>query len=99
MGRLTVCATCERPFSLSAAAGPGSAFECSFCKERKPDTDTMGRPSDREALRMILAFCSIMEPERRAELLHRAEQYAAQSEVVAGVTHFSLLVKNKLPEA
>ena len=51
----------------------------------------LGRPSDEEALRIVIAFCSIMEPEKRAELLQLAETFARQSAVVDGCTHFSLL--------
>ena len=51
----------------------------------------LGRPSDEEALRIVIAFCCIMEPEKRAELLQLAETFAKQSTVVDGCTHFSLL--------
>jgi hypothetical protein len=51
----------------------------------------LGRPSDEEALRIVIAFCCIMEPDKRAELLHLAETFAKQSTVVDGCTHFSLL--------
>ena len=51
----------------------------------------LGRPSEEEALRMIVAFYCIMEPERRAELIKLAEAYATQSQVVEGCTHFLLL--------
>jgi quinol monooxygenase YgiN len=51
----------------------------------------LGRPSDEEALRIVIAFCCIMEPEKRAELLQLAETFARQSTVVDGCTHFSLL--------
>jgi quinol monooxygenase YgiN len=50
-----------------------------------------GRASDQEALRMTVAFYCIMEPERRAELVALAEQYAKASAVVEGCTHFLLL--------
>ena len=51
----------------------------------------LGRPADEEALRMIVAFFCIMEPERRAELIELAETFAKQSQVVDGCTHFLLL--------
>ena len=51
----------------------------------------LGRPSDEEALRIVIAFCCIMEPEKRAELVQLAETFAKQSTVVDGCTHFSLL--------
>jgi len=97
--RWPTCPNCKRPLSLSPAQGSKKAFECSFCENSRTEFETLGRPSNAEALRMLLAFCSIMEPGRRSELMERAERYAAQSEVVAGVTHFSLLSKDTLPEA
>ena len=51
----------------------------------------VGRPSDEEALRMVVAFYCVMEPERRAELLQLAEKLASESQVVEGCTHFLLL--------
>ena len=48
----------------------------------------LGRPSDAEALKLILAFYCIMEPERRAEVLSLTERYASNSQVVEGITHF-----------
>ena len=58
------------------------------------ETSVLGRPSDEEALRMVVAFCCIMEPEKRAELLKLAEQFASESQVIEGVTHFLLLERN-----
>jgi hypothetical protein len=55
------------------------------------EASVLGRPSDEEALRIIVAFCCIMEPEKRAELVKLAETCAAQSQVVDGYTHFLLL--------
>jgi hypothetical protein len=37
---------------------------------------------DQDAVRLMLAFYCILEPEKRAELLALAERYASQSEVV-----------------
>jgi hypothetical protein len=51
----------------------------------------LGRPSDDEALRLVLAFYCIMEPEKRDQLVKFAEHLATQSQVVAGFTHFTLL--------
>ena len=51
----------------------------------------MGRPSEEEALRMTIAFCSIMEPERRAEVLALCEMRARESRVEEGVTHYLML--------
>lgn len=50
-----------------------------------------GRPSEEEALRMVIAFYSIMEPEKRVELIKLAETFARESQVVDGCTHFLLL--------
>jgi hypothetical protein len=50
-----------------------------------------GRASDKEALRMSVAFYCIMEPEKRAQLIVLAEEYAEASAVVEGCTHFLLL--------
>jgi hypothetical protein len=51
----------------------------------------LGRASDSEAMRMVLAFLCIMEPDKRAELIGLAEQHARESAVVDGITHFLLL--------
>lgn len=57
-----------------------------------PDFDNpYSRPSDDEALRVVVAFFCIMEPEKRAEVLALAERYAKESRVVDGVTHFLML--------
>ena len=47
-----------------------------------------GRPFDQEALRLVLAFYCIMEPERRAEVLALAEELARTSQIVEGYAHF-----------
>jgi hypothetical protein len=39
----------------------------------------VGRASDEEALRMVLAYLSIHDPARRRELLTLAEKYAAEN--------------------
>jgi hypothetical protein len=51
----------------------------------------LGRPTDEEALRVVVAFCCIMEPEKRAEVLGLAELFATRSQTVDGCTHFLLL--------
>jgi quinol monooxygenase YgiN len=51
----------------------------------------LGRPTDEDALRLVVAFYCIMEPEKRAELLRLAEQFARTSPVVEGCTHFLML--------
>jgi quinol monooxygenase YgiN len=51
----------------------------------------LGRPSDEEALRLVLAFYCIMEPEKRSAVSALAERLARDSESVEGVTHFKLL--------
>lgn len=42
--------------------------------------------SDEEALRLVLAFYCILEPDRRNEVLALAESYAATANMVDGVT-------------
>jgi hypothetical protein len=56
----------------------------------------LGRPSEEEALRMVVAFYCIMEPAKRAQLIKLAETIAMQSQVVEGCTHFSLLERDRL---
>lgn len=51
----------------------------------------LGRPSDEEALRLVIAFYCITEPEKRSAISAMAEQLARDSEPVDGVTHFKLL--------
>ena len=58
------------------------------------ELSVLGRPSEAEALRMVIAFYCIMEPEKRAELLKLAENFATESQVVEGFTHFLLLDRN-----
>ena len=53
----------------------------------------IGRPPEDEALRLVIAFYCIMEPEKRAELLMLAEKFAKDSQVVTGLTHFLMLDK------
>jgi hypothetical protein len=55
----------------------------------------VGRASDEEALRLVIAFYCVMEPEKRAEILALAEKFAKESEVVDGVTHFLMLDEDK----
>jgi glutamate racemase len=57
------------------------------------EQQTLGRPTEAEALRMVVAFYCIMEPELRARLINLAEDFAMRSPVVEGCTHFMLLEK------
>ena len=57
----------------------------------KPISEIVGRPSDEDALRLVLAYYCIMEPDKRHAVLTLAEKFAAESQVVKGLTHFSLL--------
>lgn len=38
-----------------------------------------GRASDEEALKMVVAYLSINEPERRREIFELAEKYASET--------------------
>jgi hypothetical protein len=51
----------------------------------------LSRPPDEEALRLVVAFYCIMEPDKRAEVLDLAEKFASASQVVDGCTHFLML--------
>ena len=51
----------------------------------------VGRPSEEDALRLVLAFYCITEPDRRAELIALAESFASRSQVVEAITHFLML--------
>ena len=51
----------------------------------------LGRPDDKDALRLALAFYCIMEPDKRAIILDLAEQFARSSQAVEGCVHFLLL--------
>jgi hypothetical protein len=51
----------------------------------------IGRPQEEEALRLVIAFYCIMEPDKRAEILALAEKLAKESQVVEGVPHFLTL--------
>jgi hypothetical protein len=51
----------------------------------------LGRASDEEAHKLVVAFFCIMEPDKRAEVLRLAERYAQESPVVEGCTHFLML--------
>lgn len=55
----------------------------------------MGRPTEEEALRIVVAFYSIMEPGKRDQLIKLAETFAMQSQIVEGCTHFSLLDRDR----
>lgn len=66
--------------------------------EPAPESDiSYGRPTDDEALRVVVAFYCIMEPDKRAQVLALAERYAAESRVVDGVTHFLMLQETGKP--
>jgi hypothetical protein len=58
----------------------------------------LGRPSDEEGLRLMIAFFSIMEPEKREEVVRLAETLAAGSTVVDGLAHFTMLAHHDLPK-
>jgi len=51
----------------------------------------LGRASDEDAQKLVVAFYCIMEPDKRSELLHLAERYAKESQVVEGYAHFLML--------
>lgn len=51
----------------------------------------LARPSDEDALKLVVAFYCIMEPEKRDEILNLAERYAKESQTVQGLTHYLLL--------
>jgi hypothetical protein len=53
--------------------------------------DDPRRATDEEALRLVLAFYCIMEPDKAKQVLALAERYAAESKVVDGLTHFLML--------
>ena len=57
------------------------------------------RPSDDDALQLVVAFYCIMEPEKRNEILSLAERYAKESQTVQGFTHYLLLDELKSPES
>jgi hypothetical protein len=57
------------------------------------------RPSDDDALQLVVAFYCIMEPEKRNEILGLAERYAKESQTVQGFTHYLLLDELKSPES
>src|ERR1700761_5632704 len=73
----------------------------SSCKEATPLKKQLmerpmapGRPTSEEALRMVMAFYCIMEPDKRDQLVKLAESLAEKSQIVDGCTHFSLLERN-----
>ena len=57
------------------------------------------RPSDDDALQLVVAFYCIMEPEKRKEILGLAERYAKESQAVQGFTHYLLLDELKSQES
>ncbi len=54
----------------------------------------LGRPSEEEALKLVVAFYCIMEPDKRGDLLRLAEEYAKASHVVEGCTHYLMLERS-----
>lgn len=58
----------------------------------------LGRPSDEEGLRLMIAFFSIMEPGKRDEVMRLAESLATGSAVVDGLAHFTMLAHHELPK-
>jgi hypothetical protein len=57
----------------------------------------LGRTSHQEALKLVVAFMCIMEPERRAEVLAIAERYAEASQIVDGEEAFHKLRQRSAP--
>jgi hypothetical protein len=53
--------------------------------------DDPRRATDEEALRLVMAFYCIMEPEKAKQVLALAERYASESKVVDGLTHYLML--------
>jgi hypothetical protein len=51
----------------------------------------IGRASDDDALKLVVAFYCIMEPEKRAEIVALAERFARESQVVEGCSHYLML--------
>jgi hypothetical protein len=51
----------------------------------------VGRASDDDALKLVVAFYCIMEPEKRAEVVALAERFARESQVVEGCSHYLML--------
>ena len=51
----------------------------------------LGRASDEDVFRLVVAFCCVMEPEQRARIIDLAENLASRSQVVEGHVHFLLL--------
>jgi antitoxin component of MazEF toxin-antitoxin module len=54
----------------------------------------LGQPSPEEALKLVVTFYCIMEPERRRELMDLAEKYAMASPEVEGIPHFRVMPRN-----
>src|ERR1700733_1727203 len=51
----------------------------------------IGRASDDDALKLVVTFYCIMEPEKRAEVVALAERFARESQVVEGCSHYLML--------
>jgi hypothetical protein len=51
-------------------------------RQKQGGSGFMSRASDREALKLVIAFLCIMEPAKRAEILAIAERYAEASQIV-----------------
>jgi hypothetical protein len=71
--------------------GSGPSRRTKKFRATQLELPVLGRPSEAEALRMVVAFYCIMEPEKRAEIIKLAETLATESQVVEGCTHFLLL--------
>jgi hypothetical protein len=48
----------------------------------------LARSSHQEALKLVIAFMCIMEPEKRAEVMALAERFAEASQIVEGEEAF-----------
>jgi hypothetical protein len=59
------------------------------------EATVLARPSDEDALKLVVAFYCIMEPEKREEVLNLAERFAKESQTVQGYTHYLLLDRLK----
>jgi hypothetical protein len=55
----------------------------------------VGRASDDDALKLVVAFYCIMEPEKRAEVVALAERFARESQVVEGCSHYLMLQQDR----
>ena len=49
----------------------------------KPSIDSDERVSDQDALRLVLAFFCILEPEKRSEVMALAQRYASEASALS----------------